>query len=573
MKNKINSRKIFTGTISLFALFAAIPASAVDTIYKNGKVYTVEVSQPWAEAFAVENGRIVSVGSSEQVTKLKTDKTKVVDLKGQFVMPGFIDAHIHPIRSQLMADVDFSNNAGVPVTPQEFAKKIKDYADANPDKTWLTGGAFSWGTFTDSKLNSDFLDAVVSDRPVVIEDETGHIAIANSKALEFAGITEDTEDPVGGYYGREADGSLNGLLYETAMQAVFEKSPNYSEDQVYNSGKTVFSKLNSLGFTGLKIAQGDHLWLGAMKRLDNDQLLNMQVSVSPYEKDFYRLYSNIETIKNRAAYETDHVRVNSVKLLADGVPFGQTMFIKDTYPDSDNHGLPMIPPKQLTEKVIKYNAMGLSVMVHATGDAAAELVLNATEASMQENGIEKVRALRNHIAHNVIVDQNDHDRMKYNNVIMEFSPSFWFPRPIVEQAEVDLGKEMLQTVWPLGPTLRAGINVAIGSDWNQAQADPFINAETLVTRRAPGAGKNDVILGKDSAVTLAQVIHAYTMGGAYAMFMEEELGSIRPGKRANFVVLSQDLFKIPHNRIHKTFVRQTYFEGKLVYQGDKKVSF
>jgi len=556
--------------------FAALPIATADendVIYTNGKVYTVESAQPWAEAFALKDGRFVAVGSDADIKKLKNAKTRVVDLGGKFVMPGFIDSHIHPLRSQLMEDVDISISAATPITPDVFAAKVKAFADANPDKLWLTGAQFSWGTFKESKINSAFIDAIVKDRPVVIEDETGHISIANSKALEIAGVTRDTKDPTGGYFGRNEDGSLDGLLYETAAAEVMQHAPNYTENQVYNAGKRVFVKLSSLGFTGLKIAQGDHLWMGGIKRLDEEDLLNMQVSLAPFDQDFYRLYSNKEAIKNRAKFETDHFRIDSVKLLADGVPFGQTMYIKESYPNSDKHGVPYTPPAELIKKIVEYNGMGLSVMVHSTGDAAAALVLDGTEESMRVNGVEKVRALRNHIAHNVIVDQTDHDRMKYTNVIMEFSPSFWFPRPIVDQAEADLGPVMLQKVWPVGPTLRAGVNVAIGSDWNQAQADPFINTETLVTRRKPGGLKGDTVLGKESGATLEQILHAYTMGGAYAMHMENEMGSIKPGKRANFIVLSQNLIDIPNNNIHKTFVRQTYFEGKLVYEGDKKVSF
>ena len=132
---------------------------------------------------------------------------------------------------------------------------------------------------------------------------------------------------------------------------------------------------------------------------------------------------------------------------------------------------------------------------------------------------------------------------------------------------------MIQKVWPFGPTMRAGVHVAIGSDWNQAQCDPFINTETLVTRRSPGASKGERVLGKKSGAKLENVIRAYTLGGAYSMFMEEEIGSIRSGKRANFIVLSQNLMDIPVNQIHKTFVRETYFEGKRVYEGTERQSF
>lgn len=558
---------------ALFSLPQLAAAQTADTILKNGAIYTVEAAQPWAEAVAIRDGRFLSVGSVEQINRFSGPDTTVIDLGGQFVMPGFIDAHTHPVRSQLIADVDLSINAAVPITPEEFAQEIKAYAEANPDKAWLIGAAFSWGTFQDVKLNSAFIDAVVSDRPVVIEDETGHIAIANTAALEASGVTAETEDPVGGYFGRNEDGSLNGLLYETAMQEVFRHSPNYTQEQVLNAARSVFPKLNSIGITGVKIAQGDHLWAGALQTLDRAGALHAQVSMMPYEVDFYRQYSNADMLRNRARFETEHFRIDGVKLFADGVPFGQTMLIKRPYPGTDHHGLPATPPDDLRAKIVRFNSLGLSVMVHSTGDRGTEIVLEGTEMSMQANGTEEVRALRNHVAHNVIVDPSDFDRMKYTNVIMEFSPSFWFPRPIIDSAEADLGPEMLQEVWPLGPVLRSGINVAIGSDWNQAQSDPFINTETLVTRRSPGAQPTDPLLGKTSGANLDQVLYAYTMGGAHAMFMEEELGSIRPGKRANFIVLDRNLTTIPASEIHETIVLETWFEGQMVYQGTDKISF
>ncbi len=552
---------------------AAATATEADTIFVNARVYTVEESKPWADAFAISNGRFVSVGSRADVEKLKGKKTKVIDLGGKFVMPGFIDAHTHPIRSQLFIDVDLEITTAGPPTPEEFAATVKSYADANPEKPWLVGAAFSWASFTETPINAAFLDSIVPDRPVLLEDDTGHVVLANSKALELAGVTNDVKDPVGGYFGRDEDGKLNGLLYETAMQEVFRHAPNYTLEEVTAAAETVLRRKHGLGITGVKIAQGDHLWAEALQTLDRHGALHTQVSMTLYEIDFYRQYSNAEVIRNHKQYNSDNFRIDGVKLFADGVPFGQTMLIKRAYPGTDKHGLPATPPDLLREKIVKYNGMGLSVMVHSTGDRGAEIVMEGTEMAMKKFGAEKVRALRNHIAHSVIVDVNDFYRMKYTNAVMEFSPSHWFPRPIILAAVDDLGPEMLQMLWPLGPTLRAGVHVAIGSDYKDAQADPFINTETLVTRRTPGAGEGDAILGPDSAAALDNVLYAYTMGGAYAMFMEEDMGSIRSGKRANFIVLDRNLFEIPANEIHKTIVNQTWFEGELVYEGTEKLSF
>ena len=570
-----STRQFIWGFFAACLLYGAVAAQAneADTIFVNAKVYTVEKRQPWAEAFAVSNGRFRSVGSRAEVEQLKGKNTKIIDLGGRFVMPGFIDAHTHPIRSQLFIDVDLEIPVSSVPTIEEFKDLVKSYADVNPDRPWLIGAAFQWATFEKIPINAAFIDSIVPDRPVLIEDETGHIAIANSKALELSGITKDTPDPVGGYFGRNKDGTPNGLLYETAMQEVFRNSPNYTLQEVMEAAANVFPRKHALGITGVKIAQGDHLWAEALQVLDRGGKLDTQVSMTVYEIDFYRQYSNAAVIRNHKQYESDNFRIDGVKLFADGVPFGQTMLIKRTYPGTDKHGLPATPPDLLRKKIAQYNGMGLSVMVHSTGDRGAEIVMEGTEMAMAEHGVEKVRALRNQIAHNTIVDFNDFDRMKHTNVVMEFSPSHWFPRPIIKAAVKDLGAEMLQEVWPVGPPLRAGVNVAIGSDYKDGQADPFINTETLVTRRAPGAAEGDEILGPDNATSLDDALYAYTMGGAYAMFMEDEIGSIRPGKRANFIVLDRNLFEIPNNEIHKTIVLQTWFEGNKVYEGSKKVSF
>ncbi len=548
-------------------------AQDADAVFTNGRIYTVESDQPMVEAFALRDGRFLKVGSAADMQNVTGDDTEVIDLEGRFVMPGFNDAHSHPIRSQLFIDVDLELPVDTILSPEEFSERVKAFADANPDKEWLIGAAFTYATFADTPINAAFMDAIVPDRPVIIEDETGHVAIANSKALELSGITDDTPDPVGGYFGRNEDGKLNGLLYETAMQEVFRNSPNYTLEEVTAAGAAVFPRMHALGITGVKIAQGDHLWAEALQTLDRRGVLDAQVSMTIYEVDFYRQYSNAEVIRNHKLYESDNFRIDGVKLFIDGVVFGQTMLVKEAYPGTDNFGLPATPPDVLRDKIVKYNGMGLSVMVHSTGDRGAEIVLEGTEMAMAEHGVEQVRALRNQIAHNTVVDPADYDRMKYTNVVVEFSPAHWYPSPITNAALDDLGPERLQEVWPFGPVQRAGIHVAIGSDYKDSKADPLLNTETLVTRRAPGAGEGDPILGPDSAAELDDVLHAYTMGGAYAMFKEDEIGSIRPGKRANFIVLDQDLTAIPANEIHKTIVLETWFEGKKVYEGTDKVSF
>ncbi|MDJ0916982.1 MAG: amidohydrolase [Woeseiaceae bacterium] len=570
-----STRQFMWGFFAACLLYGAVAAQTneADTIFVNARVYTVEKRQPWADAFALSNGRFSAVGSRAEVEKLKGKDTKIIDLGGRFVMPGFNDAHSHPLRSQLFIDVDLELPVDRVLSVEEFSERVKAFADANPDREWLIGAAFTYATFADTPINAALMDTIIPDRPIIIEDETGHVSVANSKALELAGITKDTPDPVGGYFGRNEDGTPNGLLYETAMQEVFRFSPNYTLEQVTAAGAAVFPRMHALGITGVKLAQGDHIWAEALQTLDRRGALDAQLSMVIYEVDFYRQYSNAELIRNHKLYESDNFRIDGVKLFIDGVVFGQTMLVKEAYLGTDNYGLPATPPDVLRDKIVKYNGMGLHVMVHSTGDRGGEIVLEGTEMAMAEHGVEAVRALRNQIAHSMIVDPADYDRMKYANVVVEFSPAHWYPSPITNAALDDLGPERLQDVWPFGLVQRADINVAIGSDYKDSKADPLLNTETLVTRRAPGAGEDDPILGADSAADLDDVLYAYTMGGAYAMFMEDEIGSIRPGKRANFIVLDRNLFEIPRNEIHKAIVRETWFEGRKVYEGTKKVSF
>lgn len=556
-----------------------------DVIYLNGKVYTVDNSMEWAEAFAVKDGKFISVGTNKDIESLKREKTKVVDLKGQFVMPGFIEGHAHPLRGQLMESVDFSLIANPVPTFETFKKTLLDYAAAHPHKEWIVGGAFNWDTFKNAglTLNAQLIDSIIKDRPVTIEDETGHIVVCNSKAFEMAGITKDTKDPVGGYFGKNKKGSLNGIIkagslngfiYETAMMPLYSHIPNYKPKEVYDAGEKIFARYNSMGFTALRIAQGDELWLKSIAKLDHDHKLKMQIDCAPYVNDFYRGYSNEYIFDELDKFGSKHLKITSVKIIADGQPFGKTMWVKKPYPNTkDNYGVPTLNPKTLIDQIVKYNSKGIRVFVHCTGDGAISGTLDGIEKAMKINGAKKIRKLRNQIAHSVVVDPNDYSRVVNANAIMEFGPVFWYPQPLVKQSYSELDAYRIEHFYPVRQTLDNGIHIAIGSDWNQTKADPFLNAETLVTRREPGAPKDAPMQNPTGGISLKEAIHAYTMGGAYCMMMEDEMGSITKGKKANFAVLSQNIFEIPINKVHKTFAKQTYFEGELIYEGDEKVSF
>ena len=571
MDSRILTRKL----ICALAL-TSTSALAVDAVHYNAEVYTVDPNRPWVSAFAVDDGQFVAVGSDSEVRALATESTRMVDMKGQFIMPGMIDSHTHPVRVIMLEDVLFRNDNFTPRTPAEFGEIVKAYADKNPDKEWIYGAAFSWSYFLGTGIAMDrhFIDKYVADRPVVIEDDGGHVAVANTKALEIAGVTAETPDPVGGSIERDAKGEPTGRLNAApAMKLVLRNHPKFEFDDVYHAAKKATDIITSFGFTGIKVMEGDLVQMRAFKRLDEEGHLKMDVRHYPYQEDFYFGFRNDDAIMARDEYETEHYKVDGVKMFIDSTVFGRAIAVKKPFiGDGTDFGKTFTTYEQYRDDVVRWNGMGLAVATHTMGDRGLELEINAMEESAEINGLENVRKLRNHVAHAMMVDPADLPRLRHVNGFLEFSPNVFLGLQLFDTAAQELQMSELRRVWPMADAVNYGVNYTIASDWIQAPMNPFLHIEQAMTRSPQGATEIHDKYAYEQTISLPQAINGYTINAARLLRIEDKAGSIEIGKNANFVVIDKNPFNVPVNQIHKRFAKQVFFEGELVHTNAKQVA-
>ncbi|WP_299425910.1 amidohydrolase [uncultured Shimia sp.] len=553
----------------------SVLAQTADTVYTNAQIYTVNQRQPWASALAIKDGKFLAVGSDSEIIALAGAETEKVDLGGQFVMPGFIDTHTHPVRVIMLEDILFRNDNFVQRTPDEFGQVLKEYVANNPDKEWIYGASFSWSYFegTDVKVDRHFLDKYVSDRPVVIEDDGGHAAVANTAALQAAGITKDTPDPIGGTLVRDETGAPTGMLYSApAMKLVLRHHPRYDIDDVVYAAEKASGIINAFGYTGIKVLEGDREQMQAFKRLDEEGKLKLDVRMTPYQEDFFFAYSNEDAILDRDQYETEHFKVDGVKLFIDSTPFGRAIAVKQPYKgDGTDFGKPFTTYEAFRDDYVRWNSLGLSVATHTMGDRGFEMVVDAMLASAAANGLENVRALRNHIAHAMMVDPLDLARLRDVGGYLEFSPNVFLGLQLIDTVKKDMEMSQISRFWPARDVVASGVGFTIATDWIQSPMHPFLHIEQAMTRRPAGDPDAEEIFATDQTISLAEAIRAFTIYAARLARIEDRAGSIEVGKNANFITVSGNPFDTPVFEIHKLFAKKVVFEGELLLENQAKL--
>ncbi len=558
---------IFIGN-SVFA------STEIDTIYTNGKVYTVDAEQPWAEAFAIKDGKFHAVGKSADIKKLKTPKTKVIDLKGQFVMPGMVEDHIHP---DMLAENRMNVEISSPdMTYEEFGETIQRFVSENPNTKWVFGGPMNW--LKDHAANIDVwnkpshyktLDKFVNDRPAFFWDLGAHAALVNSFAMEKYGIKKGNKAPVGGSWDVDADGNPTGVLRETAANAIWEeflKERPSPEEQAKRGFAPVFAEISKYGFTSISDVWARPWNVDAYKVLDKKGKLPVRVTV--YATDPVDWVSpslqkmSSDFIAQGPTRFSSKINFIGVKFVMDGSAGGQTAVMKQPFLGTDNHGFWRNDPDYFKKKIVEYDKLGLTVRAHAVGDQAISTVLDGIELT-RKNGSK----LRHSVSHTVFVNPEDIDRFKELDASADVSPYFWMPDPAIETIRADVGNERLDWIFPFRSLLNRGVHMSTGSDAPVAPMDPWKPLEGMITRQLPG-GVGTPVNAKEQAIDLPSAIYIYTMGGAYNQYKENEIGSITGGKYADFIVLNQNLFEIKPTEIHKTKVLITALDGKVVYRDD-----
>src|SRR5579864_9852281 len=537
---------------------------AADLIVTNAKVYTVDKQQPRAEAVAVLGERIDAVGSASAIDAWRGPGTRVIDAGGKLVLPGFNDAHVHFMDSGLgLASVQLKDAASL----QEFANRIAQYAAKQPKGQWILGGTWDEQRWNPPQLpTKELIDRVTADNPVAVGRYDGHMYLANSLALKLAHITASTPDPPGGEIGRDAHGNPTGILKDAAQKLIDAVIPPLSHQQRLETARRALAYARSLGVTSVQEMgnPGEDLSrnLEVYKELEENGELTTRIYVAPMITD----WQNYAKAGIRRAFGSNLLRTGALKSFADGSLGSTTAYFFQPYSDDPKtRGLltdEMQPLSKMRERLIGADRAGLQLCVHAIGDEAISLVLDLYQHVLKSNG-EKDRRWR--IEHAQHMAAKDFDRFAQLKVIASVQP--YHAIDDGRWAEKRIGPERIKTTYAFRTFLDHGVQLAFGTDWDVAPLNPLLTIYAAVTR-ATLDGKNPDGWMPEQKLSVAEAVEAYTMGSAYAEFQENNKGSITPGKLADMVILSDDIFTIDPKLIRDVQVETTILGGKVVWERD-----
>jgi hypothetical protein len=552
------------------ALAAAAPSTMdpADAVYRNGKIFTVDPARSWAEAVAIDDGHFVAVGRDADVARYVGPKTRVVDLAGRMVMPGIHDMHQHPVQGGMAALFECTFPFTTPL--DGIVEAVHACAARTPKGEWIRGGQWAAETLESPRPPTRaMLDAAAPENPVFLIDSTYHNAWLNSAALARLGIDATTPNPSGGVILRDASGAATGVLFDNAAYGAMKRLPLRTDAQYQEAIRWAVAQGNALGITAMKDALADGHAVKAYAALDRAGKLDLRVATSrPWRATWTESDADeAHNLEHWADDQTPHVRTGFAKIFVDGIPPTRTAAMLEPYLPDPKHpagfkGELQHSPADLDAALVRLDALGLTVKMHATGDAALRAGLDAIAAARKANGDS---GLRHEIAHAELASPSDIPRFVELNAIAELSPILWYPTPLVQVMAEVIGRERANRFWPIKTMLDAGVLMVYGSDWPSVvpSASPWPGIEAMVTRRDP-YGVEPGALAPEQAIGLADAIAIFTRNGAVAMRLEKDTGSIEVGKSADLIVLDRNLFEIPPEQIGDTQVLETVFEGRLV---------
>ncbi|MEV7155488.1 amidohydrolase [Streptomyces misionensis] len=543
--------------------------TTADLVFTGGPVHTGSPARSRATSVAVRGERVVAVGHDE-VRELIGPRTEVVDLAGRLLVPGFQDAHAHPVGGGLeMGQCDLSGAA----TRAEYRERITAYARTHPDAEWITGGGWAMEAFPGGLPTAAELDDLVSDRPVYLVNRDHHGAWVNSRALERAGLDARTPDPSDGRIERHPDGTPTGMLQEGAANLVGRLVPQVTREERVAGLLRAQQLLHSLGITAWQDALlGEHANLtdptDAYLACAEDGSLTARV-VGALWWDRARGTEQIEELlARRAAGTRGRLRSTTVKIMQDGVAENGTAALLGPYLDgcgcvSDNSGISFVPPEDLKTYVTELDAHGFQVHFHALGDRAVREALDAVEAARRANGRTDTRP---HLAHLQVVHPDDIGRFRELGATANLQPLWAAHEPQMDELTIPfLGAERASWQYPFGALVRSGATLAAGSDWPVSSPDPLQGIHVAVNRVAPEAPAGTPVFLPGERIGLHDALTAYTAGSAYVNHLDHETGTVAEGFLADLVVLDRDPFAGPPEEIGATRVEQTFVGGRRVF--------
>jgi predicted amidohydrolase YtcJ len=535
---------------------------APDLVIINARVHTMDTQAPLAEAVAVYGNRIVAVGQGQEIRQMAGPGTRVVDAGGKLVLPGFNDSHVHFLSGGFqLSNVDLRDAA----TPQEFAERIRRFAEKLPRGRWLTGGDWDHERWPGAPLPTrELIDRLTPETPVFVSRLDGHMALANSLALKMAGVTRETKDPPGGLIVRDPQtGEPTGILKDAAQSFVWRVIPEPSFEEKLAAARAATEYAARLGVTSVQdMSAGNGVGV-YQSLLERGQLKTRIYAVSPLP-DWERLGRT----GVRARFGSDMLRIGGLKGFADGSLGSTTALFFEPYLDQPaTRGLAgdeMFPEGSMLKRVREADERGLQVMIHAIGDRANDEILSIFEQVSKENGARDRRFRIEHAQH---IRSQDIPRFGRGRVIASVQP--YHAIDDGRWAEKRIGHRRALTTYAFRSLLDAKATLAFGTDWTVAPLNPMLSIYAAVTRRTLD-GKNPAGWIPEQKITVEEAVRAYTVGSAFAEFAEDAKGTLAPGKLADMVILSQDIFNIDPAEIEKTRIVMTIMDGRIVYNDERE---
>jgi predicted amidohydrolase YtcJ len=533
----------------------------VDLIVTNGRVYTGSTST-FAQALAVRGNKILRVGTNREIKRLRRPQTTIVDAHGGSVLPGFNDSHVHLLSGGLsLREVNLSDATSL----EAVQDNVKSFAAAHPERPWIRGRGWYYDAFPGGLPTRQQLDAVVADRPAYLVAYDGHTGWANTKALAAAGITRRTPNPSRGVIVKDPrTGEPTGALKEAALELIEQVVPQPTRDERLDALRAAIAEAQRFGVTSVQEAGGSAEDLALLDDLRDTGELQVRVyaalSVEPdvTEPEVHAL----EAARARHA-DDPLLKVGAVKLMADGVIESHTAYMLAPYADRPTTGEPNFTPDQLARVVSAFDKGGWQILIHAIGDGAVRMSLDAIEQASKTNPAPR-RGRRHRLEHVETVDPADIPRFGALGVIASQQPFHGSPAP--SQMEVwtaNIGETRASRGWAYHSILAAGGRLAFGSDWPVVTLDPLPGIHTAVTRTTL-EGQPEGGWDPAERLPLNAAIDAYTSAAAWASFDEQRKGTLARDMLADIVILSADIFA-PDALIMNATVDTTIFDGKVVY--------
>lgn len=541
--------------VFLLAACAGLHPVVADLVLVNGKVWTVDRARPQAQAVAIWQGRILAVGSTDEIRRLIGDRTQVVNLQGKLVLPGFIDNHTHFLSGGFwLGEVKLKDARN----EEEFGQRLAAKSRELPPGAWITGGTWDHDNWPGGRLpTAELIDRYVPDRPVFVTRYDGHMSVANSLALKLAGITAQTPDPPGGVIVRKpGTREPAGVLKDAAQDLVQRVIPPPSEADIRRALEAALAEARRVGVTSLT----DMDLTPTTLRIYQDLLGEGRLTARIDGRWPLRRWKELADLGLRRHFNNDHwISIGGLKGMLDGSLGSSTALFFEPYTqDPDTRGIYVTPYDEMKRLVIEADRAGFHIAVHAIGDRANSEMLDIFADAIRQNGPRDRRFRIEHAQH---VHPKDFRRFAELGVIASAQP--YHAIDDGRWAERRIGRTRCQTTYAFRTFLDHGVKLTFGSDWTVAPLDPILGIDAAVTRRTLD-GANPQGWFPEQKITVQEAIEAYTLSNAYATFDEQVKGSITPGKLADLVVLSQDILTIPPSEIVKTEVVMTIVNGKIV---------